>query len=225
MGLIKRWNGSSWVDNNNNNIRRFNGSNWNDKSTVRRWNGSSWQVVSEQKHVSVWEANWTQSYSQDGSKQPGYKTGEPGRMYQGRYGNPDSYWYGNSWGRQRSLIGFPNNTYETLKGARIEKVELYLHNYWAWYWAGVVACIGVHNFGSEPDRFNHVRYGVAEVRYNSRNEGKWITFDSSVASMFASGEARGFTLLKESDNPLYYGYWYGVYGGAYKPKIRVTYYK
>ena len=223
MGYIKRWNGTSWVDYNN--IRRFNGSNWNDKATVRRWNGSSWQVISEQKHVSVWEANWTQSYNEDGSKQPGYKTGEPGRMYQGRYGNPDSYWYGNPWGRQRSLIGFPNDTYETLKGARIEKVELYLHNYWAWYWAGVVACIGVHNFGSEPDRFNHVRYGVAEVRYNSRNEGRWITFDSSIASMFASGQIRGFTLLKESDDPLYYGYWYGVNGGAYKPKIRVTYYK
>ena len=223
MGLIKRWNGSSWVDNND--IRRFNGSNWNDKSTVRRWNGSSWQVISEQKHVSVWEANWTQSYNEDGSKQPGYKAGEPGRMYQGRYGNPDSYWYGNPWGRQRSLIGFPNDTYETLKGARIEKVELYLHNYWAWYWAGVVACIGVHNFGSEPDRFNHVRYGVAEVRYNSRNEGRWITFDSSVAAMFSSGQAKGFTLLKESDDPLFYGNWYGANDGAYRPKIRVTYYK
>ena len=223
MGFIKRWNGSSWVDYND--IRRFNGSNWNDKATVRRWNGSSWGVISEQRYVSVWDASWTQSYSQDGSKQPGYKTGEPGRMYQGRYGNPDSYWYGNPWGRQRSMIGFSQAVCNEMYGARIEKIELYLHNSWAWYWAGVVACIGLHNSASISDRFNHVRYGVAEVRYNSRNEGRWITFDSSVAAMFSSGQAKGFTLLKESDDPLFYGNWYGANDGAYRPKIRVTYYK
>ena len=223
MGFIKRWNGSSWVDYND--IRRFNGSNWSDKATVRRWNGSSWGVISEQRYVSVWDASWTQSYSQDGSKQPGYKTGEPGRMYQGRYGNPDSYWYGNPWGRQRSMIGFSPAVCNEMYGARIEKIELYLHNSWAWYWAGVVACIGLHNSASISGSFNHVRYGVAEVRYSSRNEGRWITFDSSVAAMFSSGQAKGFTLLKESDDPLFYGNWYGANDGAYRPKIRVTYYK
>ena len=223
MGFIKRRNGSSWVDYND--IRRFNGSNWNDKATVRRWNGSSWGVISEQRYVSVWDASWTQSYSQDGSKQPGYKTGEPGRMYQGRYGNPDSYWYGNPWGRQRSMIGFSQAVCNEMYGARIEKIELYLHNSWAWYWAGVVACIGLHNSASISGSFNHVRYGVAEVRYSSRNEGRWITFDSSVAAMFSSGQAKGFTLLKESDDPLFYGSWYGANDGVYRPKIRVTYYK
>lgn len=223
MGLIKRWNGKAWVDYND--IRRFNGSNWNDKAVVRRWNGSSWQVISEERRVSTWDANWTKSYNQDNSMQPGYKEGDSGRLYQGRYGNPDSYWYGNPWGRQRSMIGFPPDAYNTLYGARIEKIELYLHNYWAWYWAGAVACIGLHNSANMPGSFNHVRYGVTEIRYNSRNEGKWITFDSSVAAMFSSGQAKGFTLLKESDDPLFYGYWYGVNGGAYRPKIRVTYYK
>ena len=43
--------------------------------------------------------------------------------------------------------------------------------------------------------------------------------------MFSSGQAKGFTLLKESDDPLFYGNWYGVNDGAYRPKIRVTYYK
>ena len=59
MGLIKRWNGKAWVDYND--IRRFNGSNWNDKAVVRRWNGSSWQVISEERMVSTWDANWTKS--------------------------------------------------------------------------------------------------------------------------------------------------------------------
>ena len=89
MGYIKRWNGTSWVDYNN--IRRFNGSNWNDKATVRRWNGSSWQVISEQKRTDVWTCSWTKSYNQDNMPQNGAKEGFPGRLYQGRYGNPDSY--------------------------------------------------------------------------------------------------------------------------------------
>ena len=221
MGLIKRWNGSSWVDYND--IRRFNGSNWNDKATVRRWNGSSWQVISEQKRTDVWTCSWTKSYNQDNMPQSGAKEGFPGRLYQGRYGNPDSYWYGNSWGRQRSMIGFSPSVTDTLKGARIEKIELYLQIQWAWYWAGAVATIGVHAASHQPDRFTQSLYGIREVRYNARSQGMWIDV-TNVARYFSEGSIKGFTLLKESDDPLYYGYFHG-YGSEAPPKIRVTYYK
>lgn len=224
LGNIKRYSGGRWVDFND--IRKQTNGNLNSKAVVRRMTGGQWQVISEERRVDVWNATWSDSYSQDGNIEPDYKVGSRGRMYQGRYGNPDSYWYGNPWGRQRSLMGFSNSIQGALSGAKIEKVELYLHIGWAWYWAGAVATIGVHNFTSKPSRFNHVRYGIKEVRYSSREQGMWITLDNSVGSWFADGSVRGFTLLKESDDPLYYGHWYGTDGGGEKcPKLRVTYYK
>lgn len=223
MGKIKRYSGGRWNDYND--IRRRSGGNFNQKSVVRRMTGGRWEVISEERKTRVWEATWSDSYSENNIREPAYKVGEQGRMYQGRYGNPDSYWYGNPWGIQRSAFGFDGSVYSELNGARIEKVELYLHINHAWYWAGAVACIGVHNFSSRPERFNHVRYGIKEVRYNSRNEGKWITLDNSVGSWFANGSVKGFTLYKNSDDPLYYGYWYGTNGGGIRPKLRVTYYK
>lgn len=221
MGKIKRYTGGKWVDYNDVRIRK-NG-NFNTKATVRRYTGSKWEVISEEKHVRTWEASWTRSYDQGNNPKP--MVADVGRLYQGRYGNPDSQVYGQPWGRQRSLIGFPTSLQSELNGARIEKFELYLHIEWAWYWAGAVANIGLHNFTSTPSRFNHIRYGINAIRYNSRDEGKWITIDKNIAAMFASGAARGFTLIKESDDPLFYAYWYGTNGGDKKPKIRVTYYK
>lgn len=115
--LLKDGTVSSWVDYND--IRRFNGSNWNDKATVRRWNGSSWQVISEQKRTDVWTCSWTKSYNQDNMPQSGAKEGFPGRLYQGRYGNPDSYWYGNC--KVGKHDWFFSNVTDTLKGAKLKR--------------------------------------------------------------------------------------------------------
>lgn len=215
MGRIKRWDGKNWNDYAS--FRRWNGKNWDEKPTFRRWDGKNWEVISQVKKVKTWTATWTRSFNQDSV--PKSATGDMGRLYQGNDQTTNQ-------GRQRSMIGFSSNIQEELTGSRIEKIELYLHTNWAWYWAGAIATIGVHNFASKPNRFNHTRYAMKEVRFNSRNQGMWITLDHSIGVMFAEGSIKGITLLKESDNEIYYGYWYGMNGTeAQKPKIRVTYYK
>lgn len=221
MGRIKRRSGGKWVDYNGLKVRK-NG-NFNTKATVKRRTNGKWETISETKHVTTWGANWTQSYGQDSNKKPAYA--DLNRLYQGHFGNPDLGWYGDFWGRQRSMIGFPTAMANELKGARIEKLELYLHIQHAWYWAGAYAAIGVHNNTSAPNKFSQERYNLKEVKYNSREEGKWIAMDQGVINMFQNGTAKGFTLFKETDNLNYYGYWYGMNDGNKKPKIRATYYK
>ncbi|WP_461199392.1 hypothetical protein [Enterococcus sp. N249-2] len=221
MGRIKRYTSGKWIDSNDVRIRKSN--NFNTKATVKRYTSGKWDTISEEKYVKTWDVSWTQSYDDNGNKKPAYA--DLGRMYQGQYGNPDSYIYGQPWEIQRSMMGFSSSVYTELKDARIEKMELYLHIQWAWYWAGAVATLGLHNASSEPTKFQYSRYAINETRYNSRDEGKWITLDKSIADLFSKGTAKGFTLYKNSENVLYYGYWFGTNGGDKKPKIRVTYYK
>lgn len=222
MSRIKRYNGSSWVDDPSGFKVRSNGS-WN-KATVRRYNNGVWETISEEKHTRTWTASWTRSFDQGSNAKPAAR--DLGRLYQGHYGAPDSTWDGDPWKRQRSMMGFPADMASELLNSKIEKIELYLEIEWAWYWAGAIACIGLHNVTSRPSRFSQVRYGAKEVRYNARKQGMWITFDKSVADAFEKGSVKGFTLLKESDNEIYYGYWVGTDGPtASRPKVRVTYYK
>lgn len=222
MGRIKRWSGGKWNDYNN--MKRWDGKKWV-KANVKRYNASSkkWEVISEQKKTKTWTATWSQSYGSNNKKKPAYA--DKGRLYQGRYGNPDSIWYGNPWYIQRSLTGFPGGMFTELKGARIQKIEVYLHIEWAWYWAGAIANVGVHNYKSIPKKFGYERYGVSSVRYTSRSQGKWINL-TSVKGLFEQGKAKGIVLYKNSTNVLYYGYWNGMDGNSKtKPKIRATYYK
>lgn len=220
MGKIKRRTGRKWVDYNDTKVRK-NGK--FAKATVKRRTNGKWVTISEEKHTKTWNASWTQSYGNDNKQKPAYS--DLKRLYQGHFGDPDLGWYGDYWGRQRSMIGFPSGMSSELKGARIEKLELYLHIQHAWYWAGATAAIGVHNKDSKPSKFSNERYDIKEVKYTSREQGKWITMDKSIVNMFSKGTAKGFTLYKNTDNLNYYGYWYGMNDGNKKPKIRVTYYK
>lgn len=58
MSTIKRWNGSSWVDNL---PKKRSGSSWVD-AIVRRYNGKSWDIISEKEYVSTWGTSWNTSY-------------------------------------------------------------------------------------------------------------------------------------------------------------------
>jgi len=193
-----------------------------------RENGQWSQSILEKKVTETWEATWTQSYDGSNNIKPASST--LGRMYQGRYNeyDPGNNIYHNPvyWGRQRSMVGFNvQDIQKKLNGARIEKIELYLHIDHAWYGSGATAAIGVHPYASQPNKFDVLHYNLKEVKYNSRNEGKWTEFSREIGEDFKSGRAGGFTLYRESNDLKYYGYWHGMSSSsAYRPKLRITYY-
>lgn len=215
--MIKRWNGKSWVDHR---VRRWNGKAWVN-AVVKRWNGKAWVVISEERKVKTWECTWTHSFGGANSIKPNYLGGKS-LMYQGRYGAPDSNNY--DWGRQKSMAGFDwRNIQAELAGARIEKVEIYLHNQHFWYFAGGRAFIGQHNSATAPNTFSQSKYGIANIAFSGRGQAQWITLPNSFAEDLKAGRAKGFTLYRNSDELSYYGYWYGKGSGWRQPKIRITY--
>ena len=221
-------------------LQVYDGSKWVNPSKVSYWDGTKWvtpQVkvydgtkwgdnILEKKVVKTWDATWNESY--DGNNNVSYGNVRRGQMAQGKYGYYDPtldithnpiY-----WGRQRSLVGFNvQDIQNSLSGARIEKVELYLHIDHSWYYSGATAAIGAHGFSSKPTKFDNVHYNLKEVPFNGRDEGKWIEFSTQIGQEFASGKVGGFSLYRESDSQQYYGFWHGTSGGAKAPKLRITY--
>lgn len=219
MALMKRWNGSSWQDYV---PRRWNGSSWVN-AIVRRWNGSSWQIISSQQFTKTWECTWTRSYGGNNA----YKGDQWGgrKLYQGRYGSPDSWTY--DWGRQKSMAGFNyTDIQNNLRGSRIDKVEIFLRNEHFWYYSGGAAYIGTHNNTSPPSNFAQRRYGLVYQAFQGRGQGYWITMPINFGEALRDGMEKGFTLYRDSNELSYYGYFHGENtGAAYAPKIRVTYTK
>lgn len=221
MGSVKRWNGSRWVDAS---VKRWNGSRWVD-ATVKRWNGKSWgDTISKKRYTKTWTAVWTRSYGHGGSVLKPDNLGGKNRMYQGRYGAPDSWNY--DWGIQKSMAGFDwRNMEKELKGAKIEKVEIYLHNQHFWFFAGGRVSIGYHNNDKPPARFQEVKYGVKNVAFQGRGQAKWIEMPLEFGRKFQTGGTGGFTLHRNTSELSYYGYFYGKGSGNKEPKIRITYVK
>ena len=209
-------------------LKKREGNTWVIPQVRVRENGVWSQSILEKKVTTTWDATWTQSYDGSNNIKPASST--LGRMYQGRYNeyDPGNNIYHNPvyWGVQRSMVGFDVRNIQTvLNGARIEKVEFYLHIEHAWFGSGATASIGIHPYASQPSKFDELRNGLKEVKYNSRNEGKWIEFSSEIGKEIATGKVGGFTLYKTSNNLQYYGYWAGMGSPAsLRPKLRITYY-
>lgn len=209
-------------------IRKRQGGQWVIPQVRVRKDGKWSESILEKKVTTTWEATWTESYDGSRNIKPAHST--LGRMYQGRYNeyDPGNNIYHNPvwWGRQRSMVGFDvQDIQDKLNGARIEKVELYLHIGHAWYGAGATAAIGAHPYASKPHKFDDRHYNIQEVKFNSRDEGKWIEFGEQIGQELASGLVGGFSLYRESDNLQYYGWWHGMSSPAnLRPKLRITYY-
>lgn len=226
MSRIKRWNGKEWADIDHSKVKRWNGKEWV-KAVVKRWNGKEWDIISEQRHVTEYPCTWTQSYHGkrvSGSNQKPNWLGGNSLMHCGRYGEP--YTFDWDWEIQKSMAGFNWQKIQAdLKGAEIEKVEIYLRNKHWWYHSGGYAVLGYHNAAARNPRFSFTKTNVMRLRYNGRDAEKWITMPKEFGQMLKNGTAKGFVLYPTTEILDYYGYFYGAGHGSSSPRIRITYKK
>ena len=124
------------------------------------------------------------------------------------------------------MAGFDDaNIRATLAGARIERVELYLHSlHWA-YMSGGTAVIGLHNARGWQERFSEVNHGVARVRYYRRDQGQWITLPNWVGDNLRDNLITGITTNADNNSLWQYGIFAGVGDSWKRPKLRITYWK
>ncbi|UDM72721.1 hypothetical protein [Vagococcus fluvialis] len=224
MANLQRWDGKRWVNSGVGNfIKRWDGSKWVN-ALVRRWNGKSWETISQQTYTKDFPVTWTRSYGGEGQYKGDWLQSN-NRLYQGRYGNPDIQWEGD-WGIQKSMAGFNMaNLMKELEGAKIEKVELYIHNMHWWYSAGGRLSVGAHNTTNPPAKFSESRYNMAWADWRQRGGDRWVTLPKFFAEDLRDGKAKGFTLHRATQDLFYYGYFYGAGHGSKSPKLRITYTK
>lgn len=192
--------------------------------------GDKWQVSSPnpavtKTYVDTFPATWSESYDGDGNVKPSEYT--MGRLYQGRYGRYntiDNIQYNPIyWGVQRSLIGFDaKKIQESLKGARIQKIELYLKNEHFWFAKGGRAGIISHSFSSKPNKFNFVS-SVIDAGF-TKGQGRWVILPDTLGTHLKSGTMTGFGLYRNTQQLDYYGYFSGA-NSSNRPMLRVTYTK
>lgn len=192
--------------------------------------GSKWEVSSPnpettKTYVDTFPATWSESYDGEGKVKPSQYT--MGRLYQGRYGKYntiDNIQYNPIyWGVQRSLIGFDAKKIQAnLKGARIQKIELYLKNEHFWYAKGGRAAIVSHSFPNKPNKFNYTT-SVTD-RYFTKGQGQWVVLPDSLGTLLKNGTISGFGLYRNTQQLDYYGYFSGA-TSSNRPVLRVTYTK
>lgn len=129
-----------------------------------------------------------------------------GEVVQGQYGR-----YGNRFGGWT----FPSNMQSALRGARIEKFEVYLYAAHWYYGKGGTASLMPNN-GSPTGT-----YGAEHLsRGWPRNAGRWVTIPSSWYGGISSGSCKGVSVRTSSGSLEYYG---RFTAGA--TKFRATYTK
>lgn len=190
-----------------------------------KWSISAPNPAVTKTYVDTFPATWSESYDGDGNVKPSQYT--MGRLYQGRYGRHntiDNIQYDPIyWGVQRSLIGFDTKKIQAnLKGARIQKIELYLKNEHFWFAKGGRAAIVSHSFSNKPNKFNYTRE-VANVQF-TKGQGKWVILPDTLGTLLKNGTTNGFGLFRNTQQLDYYGYFSGA-NSANRPILRVTYTK
>lgn len=129
-----------------------------------------------------------------------------GEVVQGQYGR-----YGNRFGGWT----FPSNMQSALRGAKIEKFEVYLYAAHWYYGKGGTASLMPNN-GSPTGT-----YGAEHLsRGWPRNAGRWVTIPSSWYGGISSGSCKGVSVRTSSGSLEYYG---RFTAGA--TKFRATYTK
>lgn len=172
---FKMWNGSSWNNSNNPRAKMWNGNSWVDVP-IKMWNGNSWTVVNEGKYQTTWYADWSETYGylnkSESNSDHGVKRNRPPVTLQRKKGSHFMYqgwWSSDPHGKMGSLMGFREDLIKNqLKGAKIEKVELYIRNVHSYYSSGQTAHVYWHNYTSEPSQIKK-----SSAFPSSRKLGAW----------------------------------------------------
>lgn len=211
---IKKYTTSGWVDAP---FKKWSGSAWVEPE-VKKWDGTKWAIMNQQQYITTWEANWSQTYQQDGSK----RTNSGSTMYQGKY----NYLESPVWGLMKSLCGFDDASMRTaLAGSKITNVSLYLRAEHWYYHSGGIAVIGLHNHDAKPATFSHSKYSAVQEKYTARDQARWIDMPNYFGEGIRDNDYKGFSLFANTTQDNYYGYFNSVDGGSYKPKIKIAYTK
>ena len=219
---INLYDGQNWKKVGGSNVRVYDGQNWQN-GQMRIYDGQNWSGSLESRHVATWEATWTQGYWSWGKA----KGNEKYLVWSGNYPlqgcyQPfyDRYDKGNAGG----MIGFDDgNIRSTLSGARIEKVEVYLHYvHWA-YKSGGEAVVGTHNCRGWQEYFWENDHAVCRARYYGRDKGAWLTLPNWVGDNLRDNKLSGITIHADNNNLWQYGVVAGTNCGWKKPKLRITY--
>ena len=128
------------------NVRIWDGHN-GQNGKARAWDGHNWINLLEERYTTTYTATWSEGYwgADHGNIAHTHYNSlwRHDRLAQGDY-QP----YHDRFNRsiEHGMAGFDDSRIRSdLAGARIEKVELYLHSlHWA-YMSGGVAVIGLHN--------------------------------------------------------------------------------
>lgn len=227
MPQVRLWDGHNWQRANSNHVRVWDGHNWS-RPHVRLWDGQRWVEGLEERRVTTWEATWTNGYwsgemhGNIAKTGGGYAWGS-NTLAQGSYSPYHDHW---DWGNEGGMAGFDDgNMRWELAGARIEKVELYLHSKWWGYGSGGEAVIGTHNARGWQKYFQERDHGVVRQRFYWRGQDMWMQMPNWVGEGLRDNWLAGITTKADNPNLWQYGIFSGTNDGWQKPKIRITYWK
>lgn len=152
-------------------------------------------------HTKTYAATWYRSYEEDGTIG---RTPEPSVLYAGSTNGDDS------WGKQKSLIGFDYVTIEAdLVGAEITGCWFTWKQIHTWYTAGATWYIGTHNYTSKPTTSTGST-NVSARRFSmhvDRNTQYKHLLTVAIGNEFKSGATRGFVFgPPATEDVQYYGY-------------------
>ncbi|MCD5422978.1 hypothetical protein [Limosilactobacillus fermentum] len=207
------------------NVKIWNGHDW-EHGKARSWDGHNWINLLEERHVTTWDATWTQGYwsewhGHEAKGHQGYLLWDGNYLLEGSYGPYYDHW---DWGNESGMIGFDDGSIRReLSGARIEKVELFLYEVHAGYYAGGQAVIGAHNSRGWQSHFHEINHGIARQRFYGRGNGQWITLPNWVGDNFRDNKLSGLTTYADGTSLWQYLVFAGTNQGWKKPKLRITY--
>lgn len=166
-------------------------------------NGGGSPAAAAQQYTKQYQSNNSRSYTGSNADYP-FNTD---KMFQGL--SPSGY------GNLKSLALFPDMTAD-LSGATISSMKvLFYFDHW-YNNSGGTAYVGVHGFTSIPGTFSDGGNIITSTGW-PKPGGRWLDIPSNWWSAFASGSARGVSLVGDST--------YNSYGYAGRPIIEITYSK
>lgn len=227
--MIKRYNGSAGTFGDISTIKRYANGQWMDVTIAKRYANGQWidllpTATSEpeptpQQQVKTYALRMSQIYWNGGGQDNQSDTADC--LIHGT-------WTGSTGDSRRSLLWFASQLQSDIAGARIDKVELYLHRESGTHGSGGAGNIYIktHNYSTKPSTWTGSDSGVADsgTPTLSRGAGAWLTLTNSVGEKLRDGQIQGIALDADSSTSII-DYVRFVRTGTNAPKLKITYTK